>query len=197
MDICTIIGREIGTQCVATKKLRLGLKKRVQWSPEKSPSKILYTNLYRSRIRIEMVKKPLIFYITIRPNKIQYANELTTYDGPYINFYGNNQISILDSCKNQGIIVECEPEICGIRSNIKFNKNIDPDRMRRSSYVEYMNNATSRFARSKDPRVVGGIASNPGAWPWLIALYQDGIFHCGGVILSDKWVLTAAHCVNQ
>lgn len=84
-----------------------------------------------------------------------------------------------------------------MRSELKFNKNIDPDRMKRSSYLEYLNNNASRFTRSKDPRVVGGIPSNPGAWPWLIALYQDGIFHCGGVILSDSWVLTAAHCVSQ
>ncbi|KAL4107717.1 hypothetical protein QTP88_018013 [Uroleucon formosanum] len=132
-----------------------------------------------------------------KPNKVQYMNELTTYNGPYINIDGNNQIILLNECKQQGIFVECEPEMCGIRSDLKFNKNIDPDRMRRSSYLGSSSNITSRFTRSKDPRVVGGIASNPGAWPWLIALYQDGIFHCGGVILSDQWVLTAAHCVNQ
>lgn len=137
-------------------------------------------------------------YFTIRPNKIQYNNEPTTYNGPYISIGENNQITLHNSCKHQGIIVECEPEICGIRSDFNtFNKNIDPDRLKRSPYLEYSNNTTSRFSRSKDPRVVGGIASNPGAWPWLIALYQDGIFHCGGVILSDRWILTAAHCVNQ
>lgn len=138
-----------------------------------------------------------IFDFVIRPNKIQYINDFTTYDGPYINIVGNNQIILSNECKQQGIFVECEQDICGIRSDLKFNKNIDPDRLRRSSYLESSDNITSRFARSKDPRVVGGVASNPGAWPWLIALYQDGIFHCGGVILNDQWVLTAAHCVNQ
>lgn len=122
---------------------------------------------------------------------------MTAYDGPYINIDGTNRIELLRSCKHQGVLVECEPEICGIRSDLKLNKNIDADRMRRSPYSESLSNATSRFARSKDPRVVGGTASNPGAWPWLIALYRDGVFHCGGVILSDQWVLTAAHCVNQ
>lgn len=136
--------------------------------------------------------------ISIRPNTIRYMNEMNTYDGPFISIGANNQITLLNSCKHQGILVECEPEVCGIRADLKFIKNIDPDRMRRSSsYLEYLSNVTSRFARSKDPRVVGGVASNPGAWPWLIALYQDGIFHCGGVILSEQWVLTAAHCVNQ
>lgn len=135
---------------------------------------------------------------TIRPITVKYKNEMNTFGGPFISIGVNNQITLLSSCKYQGILVECEPEVCGIRADLKFIKNIDPDRMKRSSsYSNNLNNVTSRFVRSKDPRVVGGIASNPGAWPWLIALYQDGIFHCGGVILSEQWVLTAAHCVNQ
>lgn len=121
---------------------------------------------------------------------------MTSYNGPYISTSGNDQIKLLESCDHQGVLVECEPEDCGIRSDFKFSKNIDSDRMRRSSSLDF-DNSTSRIVRSKDPRVVGGNASNPGAWPWLIALYQDGIFHCGGVILSEQWVLTAAHCVNQ
>jgi len=122
---------------------------------------------------------------------------MIAYGGPYISVDGTNRSTVLDSCKHRGILVECEPGICGTRSDFKFNKIVDLDRLRRSPYAEYLSNVTSRYSRSKDPRVVGGVASNPGAWPWLIALYQDGIFHCGGVILSDQWVLTAAHCVNQ
>ncbi|KAJ4432273.1 hypothetical protein ANN_20891 [Periplaneta americana] len=45
-------------------------------------------------------------------------------------------------------------------------------------------------------RVVGGTASKPGAWPWVVALYRDGQFHCGGVLLQESWVMTAAHCVD-
>jgi len=182
---------------VVTIKSTRGRKKRVRLSLEKCPSKqFSYIILYYS-IVVGFIFLIQIFDWVTRPNKIQYINEMTTYNGPYINIDENNQIILLNECKQQGIFVECEPEMCGIRSDLKFNKNIDPDRMRRSPYSESSSNITSRFTRSKDPRVVGGIASNPGAWPWLIALYQDGIFHCGGVILSDQWVLTAAHCVNQ
>ncbi|KAJ9579974.1 hypothetical protein L9F63_004357, partial [Diploptera punctata] len=45
-------------------------------------------------------------------------------------------------------------------------------------------------------RVVGGQASQPGAWPWVVALYRDGRFHCGGVLLDENWIVTAAHCVD-
>jgi hypothetical protein len=46
-------------------------------------------------------------------------------------------------------------------------------------------------------RVVGGRPSKPAAWPWVAAMYRDGMFHCGGVILTQHWVLSAAHCVHQ
>lgn len=46
-------------------------------------------------------------------------------------------------------------------------------------------------------RVVGGRASQPRAWPFLVAIYKDGNFHCGGVILDEIWILTAAHCMEE
>lgn len=56
-----------------------------------------------------------------------------------------------------------------------------------------------RFHSKRDTvnKVVGGRPSRAGAWPWVITLYQDGTFHCGGVILNDEWVMTAAHCVER
>ncbi|CAG4993032.1 unnamed protein product [Parnassius apollo] len=48
-----------------------------------------------------------------------------------------------------------------------------------------------------ESRVVGGRPSQPAAWPWVVALYRDGMFHCGGVILNQHWVMSAAHCVSK
>ncbi|XP_046741125.1 serine protease nudel [Diprion similis] len=47
-----------------------------------------------------------------------------------------------------------------------------------------------------ESRVVGGHPSEPKAWPSLAAVNRDGSFHCGGVILDEIWVLTAAHCID-
>lgn len=46
-------------------------------------------------------------------------------------------------------------------------------------------------------RVVGGHPSQPRAWPSLVAINRDGSFHCGGAILDEWWILTAAHCIDR
>ena len=48
----------------------------------------------------------------------------------------------------------------------------------------------------------GGTVSVPWAWPWQAALYyffSEGLkeeFFCGGSLISEYYVLTAAHCVE-
>lgn len=37
-------------------------------------------------------------------------------------------------------------------------------------------------------RVVGGAACEPQKWPYIIAMYRDGSFHCGGTIHTPHWV---------
>jgi secreted trypsin-like serine protease len=44
--------------------------------------------------------------------------------------------------------------------------------------------------------IVGGRESAPNAYPWMSALYLDGAFHCGAVLIAPSWALTAAHCAR-
>ncbi|XP_048845592.1 vitamin K-dependent protein C [Brienomyrus brachyistius] len=47
------------------------------------------------------------------------------------------------------------------------------------------------------PWVVGGERGKKGESPWQVMLLNEkGNLHCGGVLISESWVLTAAHCLE-
>ncbi|XP_044739396.1 chymotrypsin BII-like [Chrysoperla carnea] len=48
-------------------------------------------------------------------------------------------------------------------------------------------------------RIIGGKQAALGQFPWQVAISfktSQGTFFCGGALISDQWVLTAAHCVK-
>ncbi|EDO34771.1 predicted protein [Nematostella vectensis] len=47
-------------------------------------------------------------------------------------------------------------------------------------------------------RVINGQNAQPHSWPWQISLRPYGRYHsCGGTLISDRWVVTASHCVHK
>lgn len=74
--------------------------------------------------------------------------------------------------------------------NLQFRaSNVD-------SRIEENNTTQTDELVGSQLRVVGGRASQPKAWPFLVAIYRDGSFYCGGVILNKLWILSAGHCLD-
>ncbi|SFD05915.1 trypsin-like serine protease [Pseudoalteromonas denitrificans] len=46
-------------------------------------------------------------------------------------------------------------------------------------------------------RIVGGEIVKEGVRPWMTSLQFDGQHFCGASLISESWVLTAAHCVED
>ena len=46
-------------------------------------------------------------------------------------------------------------------------------------------------------RVVNGENAPQHAWPWQISLRVNGRHICGGSLIENDWVVTAAHCVDR
>ncbi|SPP76064.1 venom protease [Drosophila guanche] len=50
--------------------------------------------------------------------------------------------------------------------------------------------------RNDESRIVGGTTAGVSEYPWMARLSYFNRFYCGGTLINDRYVLTAAHCVK-
>jgi len=94
-----------------------------------------------------------------------------------------------------------------------------PTTTRRPSYPSYPASTTTTTTRrpasgsspeglplqcgNKNPvtpdqeRIVGGINASPHEFPWIAVLFKSGKQFCGGSLITNSHILTAAHCVAR
>ncbi|CAK9295848.1 unnamed protein product [Gordionus sp. m RMFG-2023] len=61
-------------------------------------------------------------------------------------------------------------------------------------YLWYYNVSKSRYDTINSQRIVGGMPSPPGAWPWQVSIRMRGRHGCGGSLINDIWIISAQHC---
>eukprot|EP00091_Calanus_sinicus_P006943 TRINITY_DN17774_c0_g1_i1.p1 TRINITY_DN17774_c0_g1~~TRINITY_DN17774_c0_g1_i1.p1 ORF type:complete len:140 (+),score=19.74 TRINITY_DN17774_c0_g1_i1:255-674(+) len=47
----------------------------------------------------------------------------------------------------------------------------------------------------RNSRIVGGEETEVNEYPWQVLIFSDKGYYCGGSLISNLWILTAAHCI--
>ncbi|XP_057374914.1 trypsin-7-like [Daphnia carinata] len=69
----------------------------------------------------------------------------------------------------------------------------DPDRWR---YGKKTCKCSCGVSRKDEQRIVGGRPTEAYDYPWMAGLLYKGALYCGATLINDRYVVTAAHCVD-
>ncbi|XP_065061581.1 mannan-binding lectin serine protease 1-like [Rhopilema esculentum] len=117
-------------------------------------------------------KPPAPFGGSIVGNRFTYRSKVHYSCGVLYNLVGQNSTTCLANGSWSGVMPKCAP-VCG-------RTRFPSDRM-----------------DSCRGRIVAGNIAKVGSHPWIAAIHRNDRIVCGGVLINDEWVLTAAHCITD
>lgn len=106
-------------------------------------------------------------------------------------------VEFVTNCFN-AIEVKCPKIACGMNS-IDFSRQRFSREINENSTKVVRQIFHDSVQEPADPilGIIGGKRSKQNAWPFIVALYKNGEFTCGGSIIDQQWILTAAHCAHK
>ncbi|XP_058123209.1 serine protease nudel [Anopheles ziemanni] len=112
--------------------------------------------------------------------------------GPYISQAEDSAVAqpvFSETCNGVYLNVKCPPVHCGTSKLHEMHSARVSVRTRR--------NVTTDDELVEAVRIVGGSDAEPGAYPFIVGIFRDGKFHCGGSIYNEHWIISAAHCCDN
>jgi secreted trypsin-like serine protease len=64
------------------------------------------------------------------------------------------------------------------------------------NFFRCLRNAACGISRKDEHRIVGGRPTEAYDYPWMAGLLYKGALYCGATLINDRYVVTAAHCVD-
>ncbi|XP_008286632.1 transmembrane protease serine 7 [Stegastes partitus] len=112
---------------------------------------------------------------------------------------GSDEVNCTQETTCSAISYRCRSDYCILKKNAKCDDV--PDCLDQSDEADCVCGRPSPLKRMGLPpgtqRIVGGVNSGEGEWPWQVSLHFTGSLYCGASVLSSDWLISAAHCFSK
>uniref|UniRef100_H2YJT8 Peptidase S1 domain-containing protein n=1 Tax=Ciona savignyi TaxID=51511 RepID=H2YJT8_CIOSA len=103
-------------------------------------------------------------------------------------------------CVNNIGSFSCQPYVCNATGTMNYYRSGTCCKIRNGS-CGTTGSIRSKFEQTQlsptSRRVLGGVSSALSAWPWMAQITYRGLPHCGATLISDRWLVCAAHCFRS